>query len=95
MQDNVSSRVRKFIEDNYLFGDDSSSLKDTDSLRDAGLIDSTGVLELVTFLESTFDIQIQDAEIIPDNLDSIAGITSYVCAKRVKSIEPFSRNSIL
>jgi acyl carrier protein len=91
MQDNINPQVRKFIENNYLFGEESTSLKDNDSLRDAGLIDSTGILELVGFLESKFDIQIQDAEIVPDNLDSIAAISSYVSAKQAKGITTASQ----
>jgi len=91
MRDNVKPQVRKFIEDNYLFAEDSTSLQDADSLREAGLIDSTGILELVTFLESTFGIQIQDAEVVPDNLDSIDAITRYVSAKIAKANETSSR----
>jgi len=93
MPDDIRVQVRKFIEDNYLFGEASTSLNDTASLRDAGLIDSTGILELVTFLESTFHIQMQDAEITPDNLDSIDAITSYVSTKRAETIDASSRTS--
>jgi acyl carrier protein len=90
MQDSIERKVREFIENNYLFGDNSGTLKDNDSLREAGLIDSTGILELVAFLESSFDIQIQDAEIVPENLDSIAAIVTYVGAKGAGAKETLS-----
>jgi acyl carrier protein len=87
MQDDIKLKIREFIENNYLFVEESTSLKDDESLREAGLIDSTGILELVGFLESKFDIQILDAEIVPENLDSVVAITSYVTAKRAKANE--------
>lgn len=81
MQNTVKLRVRKFIAENYMFGEDSTSLGDADSLLEAGLIDSTGILELLAFLESEFGIQIMDEEVVPANFDSIETITSYISAK--------------
>jgi acyl carrier protein len=81
MRPEIEPRIRKFIEDNFLFREDRDGLSDEESLLDAGLIDSTGILELVTFLESGFGIAIEDAEIVPDNLDSIRAIASYVKRK--------------
>jgi acyl carrier protein len=76
--DNVLGRVRAFIEENFLFRSDLSGLADSDSLLENGVMDSTGILELVAFLESDFSIQMSDAEIVPDNLDSIAAISAYL-----------------
>jgi acyl carrier protein len=76
--DNVLARVRAFIEENFLFRSDVSELSDSDSLLENGVMDSTGILELVAFLESDFSIQMTDAEIVPDNLDSIAAISTYL-----------------
>ena len=76
--DNVLGRVRAFIEENFLFRSDLSGLADSDSLLENGVMDSTGILELVAFLESDFAIQMSDAEIVPDNLDSIAAIAAYL-----------------
>jgi acyl carrier protein len=81
MQPDIELKVRKFIDDNFLFRDDDVALSDTESLIDAGLIDSTGILELVGFLESEFRIRVADAEIVPENLDSIRSIVTYVAAK--------------
>jgi acyl carrier protein len=93
VQESIKLRVRKFIEDNYLFGEDSTSLEDADSLIEAGLIDSTGILELLGFLELEFGVQILDEEVVPDNFDSIVTITSYVSAKRAGGIEAFSQTN--
>jgi acyl carrier protein len=78
----IERRVRQFIEDNFLFREDRAALGGGESLLDAGLIDSTGILELVGFLESEFAIQVGDAEIVPENLDSIGTIVAYVAGKQ-------------
>ncbi|HMN85255.1 MAG TPA: acyl carrier protein [Bauldia sp.] len=77
----IQEKVRTFIEDNFLFRSDSETLAADASLLDAGLIDSTGILELVAFLEQSFGISVADAEIVPANLDSIATIAAYVEGK--------------
>jgi acyl carrier protein len=79
----VNSKVREFIKDNFMYRDDRDDLADTESLLDAGLIDSTGILELVAFIETEFSIQMADADIVPDNLDSVETIVRYVEGKRV------------
>jgi acyl carrier protein len=80
----VETKVRSFIEENFLFRDDRAALADSESLLEAGLIDSTGILELVAFLETEFDIRMADAEIVPANLDSIKAIVGYVEGKLAK-----------
>lgn len=72
------AQIREYIEDNFLFREDIDAIGDTDSLLDAGLIDSTGILELVAFLESHFAIVVADEDIVPENLDSIERIDAYV-----------------
>ena len=74
-------QLRKFIVENFLFGDETMPFSNEDSLLDRGLIDSTGVLELVAFLQQNFGITIADDEIVPDNLDSILGISDFVGKK--------------
>jgi len=64
-----------------MFREELDTLPETASLLDAGIIDSTGVLELVCFLESQFAIEIADDEMLPENLDSIAAISAYVQRK--------------
>lgn len=77
----IESAVRTFIEENFLFRASSAELKDDQSLMAADLLDSTGVLELVAFLEEKFGIAMQDAEIVPENLDSISAISAFVTRK--------------
>jgi acyl carrier protein len=78
MTDAVKTAIRAFIVENFLFGDDSRPLDDGASLIEADVVDSTGVLELVAFLEERFGIAVADADIVPANLDSIEGIGAYV-----------------
>jgi acyl carrier protein len=82
MASEVNSKVREFIKDNFMYRDDRADLADTESLLDAGLIDSTGILELVAFIETEFSIQMSDSDIVPDNLDSVDTIVRYVESKR-------------
>ena len=78
MTPDISIKIRNFIIENFLFGDSSNGLKDTDSFLENGIIDSTGVLELVSFLEENFGIEVADEELIPENLDSIANVVNYL-----------------
>jgi acyl carrier protein len=81
MEGTIRSDIRKFIEDNFLFQIDNVELSDGQSLLEAGIVDSTGVLELVGFLEERFQLRIADADIIPENLDTIKAITRFVEAQ--------------
>ena len=74
-------KVRKFVIENFLFGQ-AGDLQDTTSFLDNGILDSTGVLELVAFLEETFSIKIDAEETLPDNLDSIELICAFLATKR-------------
>jgi acyl carrier protein len=76
----TEERLRQFIIGNFYVAD-PTLLQDDDSLLDAGIIDSTGVLELIGFLEREFGVAVADEEILPDNLDSIAKLTSFVARK--------------
>ena len=73
-------KIRAFVIENYLFGEEGK-LGNDDSFLESGIIDSTGVLELVRFLEATFAIKVFDEELIPDNLDSINKIVAFLQAK--------------
>jgi acyl carrier protein len=78
----IKQQVRQFILSNYLFTDDESKLADADSLMQSGTMDSTGILELIMFLEETFDIKVGDDEMIPANLDSVDNVVSFVERKK-------------
>jgi acyl carrier protein len=74
--------LRHFIVDNFLYGDLRIPLEDDDSFSGRGIIDSTGILELVAFVETRFGISIEDEEMIPENFDSLAKLTRYVVRKQ-------------
>ena len=76
----IEREVRSFVVTNFLFGQ-PLELRAEDSLLGAGVIDSTGVLELVDFLEEQYAIKVEDEEVIPGNLDSIKNIATYVARK--------------
>jgi acyl carrier protein len=78
----MEPELRSFLAENFLLGEEFRGLPGSASLIEAGIIDSTGVLELVGFLEETYDIQIADTELVPENLDSIDRIVGFVEAKR-------------
>lgn len=78
MGNDPKQAIRDFIETSFLFRDGRQGLGDTESLLGAGLIDSTGILELVSFLETEFGIAVLDEEIVPENLDSVQQIAAYV-----------------
>jgi acyl carrier protein len=77
----TTNRIRAFIVENFLFGDDDGFASNA-SLMEAGIIDSTGILELVGFLEDEFGITVADDELIPENLDSVDAIGSYLGRKQ-------------
>jgi len=77
----IADSLRDFIRENFLFGQDVA-FSDDDSFLERGIIDSTGVLELVTFLEEQFEIAVEDEELGPENLDSIASLVRFVGSKR-------------
>ena len=81
----IENQVRKFVIDNFLLGEKKKNLKNQDSFLETGVIDSTGVLELVSFLEEEFKIKIEDEELIPDNLDSIEKIVGFINLKKQKN----------
>ena len=73
----LKNKIRTFIIENFLFGNDDG-LSDDSSFLEEGIIDSTGVLELVSFLEEEFGITVDDEDLIPENLDSINNVTAYL-----------------
>ena len=79
--DSLTVQVREFIGKNFLFDGGVESLSDDASFLDQGIIDSTGVLELVEWIEETFGVVIDDMELIPENLDSVRNIVAFVQQK--------------
>jgi acyl carrier protein len=81
MHHDISGVLRRFIGENFMFQEDPQSLADDASFLQNGIIDSTGVLELVSFLESTFGIEVADEEMLPENLDSVRAVSAFVARK--------------
>lgn len=77
----LKEQIRKFIISNFYVAD-PATLSDDASLLDAGIVDSTGVLEIITFLESEVGITVEDSEMLPDNLDSVSRLVAYVQKKK-------------
>lgn len=80
--DTPKQKIKAFIIDNFLFGE-AGDLSDDTSFLEEGIIDSTGVLELIEFLEEEFDIMIDDEDMIPENLDSLNNLEKFI-AKLLK-----------
>ncbi len=85
IQEDVKGRVRKYIVDNIMMASDDN-LADEASLLQLGILDSTGVLELITFIEDSFGIKVEEQEMVPENLDSLKGIAAYVARKGGKAV---------
>ena len=78
----VKEKVRGYILENYLFSDVPAALADGDSFLDKGIIDSTGILEVIYFLEDEFGMSVEDDEMIPENLDSVDNIVAFINKKQ-------------
>ena len=78
----TEEKVRNYILENYLFTDDQSELTNSDSFLDRGIIDSTGILEVILFLEEEFAVAVKDDEMIPANLDSVDNLVKFINARQ-------------
>ncbi len=77
----MTGRIRTFLAENFLLSSNGFELDDDSSLLENGVVDSTGVLELIAFVEDAFGIEIADDEIVPENFDSVNRIASYISGK--------------
>ena len=82
MTSELHKQVRDFILENYLFTEDESALRMEESLLDRGIVDSTGMLEIIMFIEDELGVTVEDHEMIPENLDSVDRIASFVGRKK-------------
>ena len=73
-------KIRSYIVENFLFGDDKG-LNNATSFLESGIIDSTGILELISFIEETFSMKVTDDELVPENLDSIDNLVTFITCK--------------
>lgn len=82
----IEREIRAFLKENFLFGESDEDIPSDQSFVDSGLIDSTGVLELVTFVEERYGFQVNDDELVPENLDSIERLARFV-EKKTRSAD--------
>lgn len=76
----ITSEIRSFIVTNFMF-DQATSIAEDQSFLETGIIDSTGMLELVSFIESQYGISVEDRELVPENLDSLKAVSAFIVRK--------------
>ena len=79
---NIKKTIKKYILENLLFTEDESALHDDESFLDNGIIDSTGVMEIILFIEESFDFRVNDNEMWPANLDSVNNLATFIQHKQ-------------
>lgn len=77
----LKAELRQFIQDNFIMGAASANFSDADSFMELHILDSTGFLELITYLEETYAIEVKDEEMVPENLDSIDNLQAFMLRK--------------
>jgi acyl carrier protein len=83
LENEIKTKITGYIVANFLFGDAKRMPAEDASLIENAVFDSTGILELIEFLEGEFTIEVDDAETLPQNLDSVANLTAFVTRKKV------------
>lgn len=89
----IQDQIRDYIRKNFLFGT-NEKIDDHHSLLERGIIDSTGAMELVSFLETEFQVEVSDEDLVPENLDSVAAITTFVTRKLAQQQTPAASAAI-
>jgi len=83
--EDIKKTIRQYIVENFLFGDTSVTFTDQESFMEKGILDSTGILDIILFIERTYNIKIEDDEITPDNLDSLTNMDTFIQKKKKNS----------
>ena len=83
---NLEETIRHFIIENFIFDGNGDQMDNAQSFLETGIIDSTGMLELVSFIEEHYQIKMDDDELIPDNLDSVNNVVNYITSKTRSSV---------
>jgi acyl carrier protein len=82
MMEEARGKIRKYILENFMFTDDETALSNDDSFLEKGIIDSTGMLELIAFIGDGFQVTLEDDELIPDNLDNVNRVAAFIQRKK-------------
>lgn len=77
----IEAQIRSYILENFLYTNDEGKLNNSDSFLEDGIVDSTGILELLMFVEETFGVEVADEEVLPDNFDSVDQLAHYIRRK--------------
>lgn len=80
----IKEKIKGYILENFLYGGSSDQIADDDSFLEKGIIDSTGILELVAFVEETFIVKVADEDLVPENMDSINRLGEFILSKTVQ-----------
>ncbi|MDT8340390.1 MAG: acyl carrier protein [Longimicrobiales bacterium] len=78
----IETRLRRYILENFLFTEDEEALSNSDSFLERGIVDSTGIMEVIFFVEEEFGFSVEDEEMVPENLDSIDALVAFVGRKQ-------------
>jgi acyl carrier protein len=81
-RDELIARIKQFVIDNFLLGEDEDQLEIEGSLLEQGVLDSTGVIELVSFVEEEYGIEVPDQDVVPDHFGSISGLAAYILQRK-------------
>lgn len=79
----VKDKIKKYIAENFLFSSNGFNLDDDESFLEAGVVDSLGVVELVSFVEENYKISVPDDDIVPDNFDSVDNLAAYIARRAI------------
>jgi acyl carrier protein len=82
MRNQIIKKVRNFITDTFFFGEQLCQYTNSESLLGKGVLDSTGILELIAYIEEEYEITVEDEEMLPDNLDTLDNIAEFVIRKQ-------------
>jgi acyl carrier protein len=82
----LETDLRDFVVENFLFGQEGDTFTDEDSFMQKGIIDSTGIMEVIAHLEETYEITVEDEELLPENLDSVARLAAFITRKREAAV---------
>ncbi len=82
--DDIKGKIKGYILENFLYGGSSDQIADDDSFLEKGIIDSTGILELVGFIEETFSVKVEDEDLVPENMDSINRLGEFIMRKSIQ-----------
>jgi len=77
----IEERIRAYIAENILFSGNGYPHADDTSFLEEGIVDSMGIMELVTFVDESFGITVEDEEVVPDNFDSVSRLAAYIRRK--------------